>query len=81
MNLRVLAALIALGAASAAPAAQSTVTAAPLRVGAARVDYTPGAPLPGNFQGMLDRIYVRSIVLDNGRTRAALIAIVIASIR
>ena len=28
-----------------------------------------------NFNGVLDPIYVRSVVLDNGRTRAALVAI------
>ena len=39
-----------------------------LRAGASRVDCTPsGAQLPRNFVGVLDRIYVRSLVVDNGR--------------
>jgi neutral ceramidase len=47
-----------------------------LRAGAVRIDYTPrDAQLPGNFTGVLDPIFVRTVVLDNGSTRAALIAI------
>jgi neutral ceramidase len=47
-----------------------------LRAGASRIDYTPrGAQLPSNFNGVLDPIYVRSVVFDNGRTRAAMVAI------
>ncbi len=47
-----------------------------LRAGAARIDYTPrGAELPRNFTGVLDPIFVRAVVLDNGSTRAALVAI------
>ena len=47
-----------------------------LRAGASRVDYTPAAgKLPGNFTGVLDSIYVRAIVFDNGRTRAALVSV------
>jgi hypothetical protein len=47
-----------------------------LRAGASRIDYTPrGTRLPSNFTGVLDPIYVRSVVLDNGRTRAAMVAI------
>jgi len=47
-----------------------------LRAGASRIDYTPrGTQLPSNFTGVLDPIYVRSVVLDNGRTRAAMVAI------
>ncbi|MEO8754790.1 MAG: neutral/alkaline non-lysosomal ceramidase N-terminal domain-containing protein, partial [Casimicrobiaceae bacterium] len=57
-------------------AAQPAGPAGTLRAGAARVDYTPSATqLPRGFNGVLDPIYVRTIVLDNGRTRAALIAI------
>ncbi|MEO8308007.1 MAG: neutral/alkaline non-lysosomal ceramidase N-terminal domain-containing protein [Pseudomonadota bacterium] len=49
---------------------------APLRAGASRVDYTPAKDqLPRNFDGVLDQIYVRSIVVDNGHTRAALISV------
>jgi neutral ceramidase len=50
--------------------------AATLRAGAARIDYTPRGPeLPGNFIGVLDPVFARSLVLDNGSTRAALIAV------
>jgi neutral ceramidase len=49
---------------------------ATLRAGAARIDYTPRGPeLPGNFLGVLDPIFVRTLVLDNGSTRAALVAV------
>ncbi len=49
---------------------------AALRAGAARIDYTPRGPeLPGNFTGVLDPIFVRALVLDNGSTRAALVAV------
>jgi neutral ceramidase len=64
-----LCALLCMSAAHAAPAQA-------LRAGAARVDYTPrGAELPKNFTGVLDPIFVRVVVLDNGSTRAALVAI------
>jgi neutral ceramidase len=47
-----------------------------LRAGAARVDITPPAdpknPPSGKYAH--ERLYVRAIVLDNGSTRAALIA-------
>jgi len=47
-----------------------------LRAGASRIDYTPrGTQLPRNFAGVLDPIFVRTVVLDNGSTRAALVAI------
>jgi hypothetical protein len=54
----------------------STEAVAPLRAGAARIDYTPsGQRLPGNFTGVLDPIFVRALVVDNGSTRAALVAV------
>ena len=47
-----------------------------LRAGAARVDVTPSAgELPKNNLGILDRLYARAIVLDNGTTSAALITV------
>jgi hypothetical protein len=47
-----------------------------LRAGAARIDYTPRGPqLPGNFTAVLDPIFVRTLVLDNGSSRAALVAV------
>src|SRR5512146_1474918 len=49
---------------------------AALRVGAAKVDVTPDAnALPKNYDGILDRIYSRAIVIDNGSTTAALITV------
>jgi hypothetical protein len=55
-------------------AGQPAGAAAPLRAGASRIDYTPER-LPANFNGVLDAIYVRSLVLDDGSTRAALVAV------
>lgn len=54
-----------------APAAEGA-----LRAGAARVDITPPADrLPTGFLGVLDPIHVRALVLDDGTSRAALVAI------
>jgi neutral ceramidase len=56
-------------------AAQSGATA-PLRIGAARVDVTPSpGELPKNSQGVLDHLYARAIVLDNGVATAALVTV------
>ncbi len=74
MKLRLLAALIAFSQAPQVFAAQPVPADAPFRVGASRVDYTP-ATLPRNIIGVLDPVFVRSIVVDNGRTRAALVAV------
>ena len=47
-----------------------------LRVGAAKVDVTPAAnELPKNYDGILDHIYSRAIVIDNGSATAALITV------
>jgi neutral ceramidase len=47
-----------------------------LRAGAARVDITPAQDeLPKNSRGVLDRLYARAIVLENGVSTAALITI------
>jgi neutral ceramidase len=74
MKMRLLAILIAVSPVAQVFAAQAATADAPFRVGASRVDYTP-ATLPRNIIGVLDPIFVRSIVVDNGRTRAALIAV------
>jgi neutral ceramidase len=74
MKLHFLVALLAVTMSGMVHAAQTAAAAASLRVGASRVDYTP-ATMPRNIIGVLDPIYVRSIVVDNGRTRAALIAV------
>ena len=58
------------------PAERQAANEAALRAGAARIDYTPAADkLPRNYLGVLDPIYIRCIVIDNGRTRAALVSI------
>jgi hypothetical protein len=45
-------------------------------VGAAKVDVTPApADLPKNYDGILDHIYSRAIVIDNGTASAALISV------
>ncbi len=67
---------VALCAPAAVQAQPSGEARGELRAGAARIDYTPrGAQLPGNFTGVLDPIFVRTVVLDNGSTRAALVSI------
>jgi len=49
---------------------------ASLRAGAAKVDVTPAErDLPKNYDGILDRIYSRAIVLESGNTMAALITV------
>src|SRR6185369_8014227 len=59
---------------SAAAFAQPSQTS--LKVGAAKVDVTPAQnELPQNSLGILDHIYVRAIVIDNGKTRAALVEV------
>ena len=46
------------------------------RAGAAKVDVTPlEGELPDNIEGILDRLYSRAIVVDNGITSAALITV------
>jgi len=47
-----------------------------LMTGAAKVDITPSAgELPQNYEGVLDRIHSRAIVVDDGDARAALISV------
>lgn len=47
-----------------------------LRAGAAKVDVTPAErDLPKTYEGILDHIYSRAIVLENGITTAALISV------
>jgi neutral ceramidase len=44
------------------------------KVGAAKIDITP-TQLPKNLEGILDHIYARAIVIDNGTTSAALVSV------
>lgn len=54
-------------------AAWAQAPAHSFRAGAAKVDITP-ATLPKSSEGILDRIYARAIVIDNGVARAALVS-------
>src|SRR5438046_4413159 len=68
----VIAWIVAAAGMSVAAYAQNTA----LRGGAAKVDVTPAASaLPPNYEGILDHIYSRAIVIDNGSARAALITV------
>jgi len=51
-----------------------SIPAGQFRVGAAKVDVTL-AELPKNYLGVLDRVYARAIVIDNGHTSAAVITL------
>src|SRR5688572_21227224 len=68
---------ILLAAAVPRQAAGQRVESVPsLRAGAARVDITASqGELPKNSRGILDRLYARAIVLENGASTAALITI------
>ena len=56
--------------------AQAPRAMSPLRVGAAKVDVTPSQnELPKTSYGILDRLYARAIVLDNGAATAALVTV------
>src|SRR6266487_7179102 len=53
-----------------------SVPALTFRAGAAKVDVTPAeSELPKNYEGILDRLYSRAIVLESGSTTAALISV------
>jgi len=68
--------VVSLSLAAHAALAQTTNAASTLRAGAAKIDITPSAgELPKNNLGVLDRLYARAIVLDNGATSAALITV------
>jgi neutral ceramidase len=58
-----------------------TTKPGPLRVGAAKVDVTPAeSELPKQYLGILDRVYSRAIVIDNGTTSAALVTVDVLSL-
>jgi hypothetical protein len=72
---RFIVAAVVLFAVPVAHAAQPGAAAGtPFRAGAARIDFTP-EQLPRNMVGVLDPIFVRALVLDNGSTRAALVSV------
>jgi len=69
---------IVFGLAMSSPgeAQTSRGAALPLRVGAAKVDVTPSlSELPKNGFGVLDHLYARAIVLDNGAATAVLVTV------
>lgn len=53
--------------------ALAQTTSPSFKVGAAKIDITP-TQLPRNSEGILDHIYARAIVIDNGTTSAALVS-------
>ena len=60
----------------ALPAFGQAVASGQFRVGAAKVDITPAqAELPKQYLGILDQVYARAIVIDNGHTSAAVITL------
>ncbi len=51
-------------------------SAGTLRVGAAKVDITPAPQdLPDHYRGVLDPVFSRAIVVDNGATQVALVTV------
>jgi neutral ceramidase len=66
------AAIVAFGPANAS----AKSIAAGLNVGAAKVDITPSPEqLPKGMEGILDHLFVRAIVIENGASRAALVSV------
>jgi neutral ceramidase len=75
-NVIVTAVVVALVATARVGAAQDVRASSSFRVGAAKVDVTPAeSALPKNYRGVLDRLYARAIVLEQGTARAALITV------
>ncbi|HEY6340320.1 MAG TPA: neutral/alkaline non-lysosomal ceramidase N-terminal domain-containing protein [Bryobacteraceae bacterium] len=55
---------------------RGAVAQIPFRAGAAKVDVTPAAnELPKSYEGILDHLYSRAIVLESGTAVAALISV------
>ncbi len=53
-----------------------TVASGDFRVGTAKVDITPSqSELPKAYLGVLDHVFARAIVIDNGHTSAALVTL------
>jgi hypothetical protein len=76
MHLRRILLSSALLATTVAAAVSQSVPSGTFRVGAAKVDITPTpTELPKQYLGVLDQLYARAIVIDNGHTSAALITL------
>lgn len=69
--------LLTLAATLFCVAASASAEPAPgLKAGAAKIDVTPPIDqLPNTNRGVLDPVYVRAIVVDDGSTRAALVTV------
>ena len=68
--------LVVLALSWSQPGRAQTPRVTALRIGAAKVDVTPSeAELPKNGFGVLDHLYARAIVLDNGSATAALVTV------
>lgn len=64
--------IVALGATAPLAAQEQPV----LRAGAARVDVTPApGALPKSYLGVLDPLYARALIVDDGRNRAAMVTL------
>jgi len=65
-----------LGQSAAWAQSSPTVQASALKVGAAKVDVTPAPDaLPKNVRGILDHLFARAIVVENGTDRAAMVTL------
>ena len=65
-----------LAAAAVLVPAAGFAQSATLRVGAAKVDVTPTVDeLPERYEGILDRLYSRAVVIEDGGTAAALVSV------
>src|SRR4051812_43529747 len=55
---------------------ESFAQLATLQAGAAKVDVTPAEnALPRNYEGILDHLYSRAVVIESGSTSAALVSL------
>jgi len=60
----------------ACSALAQTVPSGPIRVGAAKNDVTPAEPdLPKGYLGILDHVFARAVVIDNGHAIVALVSV------
>ena len=79
--MKVLVAVVLISTAFSQPGFAQDSSSPPLRVGAARVDVTPApGDLPQNFEGILDHLFARAIVIESGTDKAALISVDIGGI-
>lgn len=68
--------MLSTGATSSVAQTIQIVQSGQFRVGAAKIDVTPSKEeLPKAYLGVLDHVYARAIVIDNGHTSAALVTL------